>query len=232
MFGAALILGLASSLHCIGMCGPIALALPVGQSSNLRKSIGLLSYNFGRILTYASLGVLFGTLGKGLNIFTQQQWLSIAAGIFMLMMAFVPRSLDYFSSRYGWFVRFQNGWKKLTARFFKRSSLSALFSIGVLNGFLPCGMVYAALAGALATGDILGGSVFMIFFGLGTIPLMFSLAFAGNLIGPEVRIRFQKMIPVMLSLVGVMLIIRGLGLDLGHYSPSIIANQALIAICN
>lgn len=231
MFGAALILGLASSLHCVGMCGPIALALPLNRSSRLTQVFGLLIYNFGRIMSYGALGFLFGSLGRGIHIFTQQQYLSILAGLFMLLLAFLPRSLDFFSSRYHWFVRFQNRWKQLSARFFKRSSPAALLNIGLLNGFLPCGMVYAALAGALASSGTFSGVVFMLFFGLGTLPLMFSVAFAGKLFSLQSRLRFQKMIPLFLAFVGLMLIVRGLGLNLGHFSPSLIANQAFIAIC-
>lgn len=231
MWSAAIILGLASSLHCVGMCGPIALALPLNRKSESSKVLGLLSYNVGRILSYASLGLIFGALGKGLYIFTQQQWLSIGAGVLMLIMAFLPGSIQFFSGKHRWFIRFQQSWKNVTAKFFKRNSLKSLFSIGILNGFLPCGMVYAALAGALASSSVLGGIYFMLFFGLGTVPLMFGLAYAGDLINLKQRLRFQKMIPIMLGLVGIMLIIRGLGLDLGHFSPSVLANQAFIAIC-
>jgi sulfite exporter TauE/SafE len=108
MIEAALILGLASSLHCIGMCGPIALALPLNRKNFLTEITGLVSYNLGRIISYASLGLLFGGLGKGIYIFTQQQYLSIAAGVFMLFLAFLPRFFDSFSAKSRWYLRFQN----------------------------------------------------------------------------------------------------------------------------
>jgi sulfite exporter TauE/SafE len=93
MLYSAFIFGLISSLHCIGMCGPIAMMLPLDRSNSAKKVIQILLYHFGRLFAYASLGLVFGVLGRGFYIAAIQQQLSIGVGILMITIAVVPEKL-------------------------------------------------------------------------------------------------------------------------------------------
>lgn len=217
---AALLLGLASSLHCLGMCGPIAFALPLDRSSRFTEFLGAFSYNLGRIVTYAVLGILFGAIGKSLVMAGAQRSLSIAAGIFMLLSVFVPvlfKRLTLNSISYRYIGKLQ-AW---FATLFRRSSPESLFSIGMLNGLLPCAMVYLGLAGAVAEGSAIEGSMFMIVFGLGTLPMMFGAATVGTLLSAKRRARMQRFLPILITILGVLFILRGMNLGIHYVSPEI-----------
>ncbi|MGZ4043606.1 MAG: sulfite exporter TauE/SafE family protein, partial [Bacteroidia bacterium] len=88
---AAISLGLLGSFHCIGMCGPIALALPVHQATVFRKVVAILLYNSGRIITYSLLGLLFGIIGQGFAVFGLQQVLSVSLGTLILLSIILPK---------------------------------------------------------------------------------------------------------------------------------------------
>ena len=98
---------------------------------------------------------------------------------------------------------------------------STLLLFGLLNGLLPCGLVYAALAGAAATGGPLGGALFMAAFGLGTIPAMLAVSLAGRLITAPWRARFQRAVPVAMAVLAVLFIVRGLSLGIPYLSPDL-----------
>ncbi len=98
-------------------------------------------------------------------------------------------------------------------------SFQSLFFIGMLNGLLPCGLVYMAIAGAIGTGGVAEGSLYMILFGLGTIPMLLSISLAGNIMSIAVRKRINKLIPVLVVIVGVLFILRGLSLGIPYLSP-------------
>ncbi|MBB1148944.1 MULTISPECIES: sulfite exporter TauE/SafE family protein [unclassified Myroides] len=215
----ALIFGLVSSLHCIGMCGPIALMLPISQNNQVVKIRQMFTYHIGRIAAYSLLGFVFGLFGKGLFLAGFQQQLSIVVGIIMIVLALVP------TNRIGNFnllkpmYRFVNWIKSSLGKQFKKKSPNALFFIGFFNGFLPCGMVYVALFGALATQDVFLGMAYMAFFGLGTIPLMSLVIYFKNLFSERFRRNVMKYYPVVIVLIGMLFIIRGLGLNIPFLSP-------------
>ncbi|HLP20289.1 MAG TPA: sulfite exporter TauE/SafE family protein, partial [Chitinophagales bacterium] len=169
---AALTIGFVGSLHCIGMCGPIALALPVYGQGVFNRIAGPLLYNTGRIITYGFLGMLFGLLGKGFVIGGYQQLLSIILGILILASMLLPASIK---SRLGMtkiIAPFIAKIKSLLGRFLKQRTAGSFLIIGLLNGLLPCGLVYLAIAGAIATGDVINSGAFMMAFGIGTIPAL------------------------------------------------------------
>lgn len=215
----ALIFGLVSSLHCIGMCGPIALMLPISQHNPVVKIRQMFTYHIGRIAAYSLLGVVFGLFGKGLFLAGFQQQLSIVVGIIMIVLALVP------SNRIGNFnvlkplYRFVNWIKSSLGKQFKKKSPKALFLIGFFNGFLPCGMVYVALFGALATQDVIMGMAYMALFGVGTIPLMSLVIYFKNLFSDRFRRGIMKYYPVVIVIIGMLFIIRGLGLNIPYLSP-------------
>lgn len=212
---AALMMGLIGSFHCAGMCGPIAIALPYGKSLFIR---GML-YNLGRTVTYGILGLVFGILGKGLNMGGFQQYTSIIAGVLMVIIAIVPllAGQKYSVERLGNKITplFGRLYSQLTNQVKSRSFLW----IGMLNGLLPCGLVYVALAASIATQDAGSGAVFMMVFGLGTIPMMLFLGLVSGAIGIRLRNRMNKIIPYFVILIGILFIVRGLGLGIPYVSP-------------
>ncbi len=219
LFLVAFMIGIAGSFHCVGMCGPLALSLPLNNNSFASKFTGALVYNAGRIVTYACFGLLFGLIGQTASLFGFQQWLSIGTGILILLMISVPKKYKMQASA----VNYANGFftkvrSQLGSLFAKKSS-SSLFVIGLLNGLLPCGLVYMAVAGAIAAGDVFGSIIFMAAFGLGTLPVMWSIAFFGNYMGVSIRQQIRRAYPYMMAVMACLLIIRGMGLGIPYVSP-------------
>lgn len=205
MLWSAFIIGLFGSLHCVGMCGPIALSLP-GQ-----RLSGPLLYNVGRVITYAILGVFIGLLGKVVFIAGLQSWLSIAVGVFLLLVVIFSINVEQKLLKLPWlseaYVRLQTR----LGRFIRQRNL---LIVGLLNGLLPCGLVYMAVATAITMGSVGMSVLYMVFFGLGTIPLMLAVSLAGNQMQSRFRSGVRRMFPVLLTLMGLLLIYRGLAIDL------------------
>ena len=219
----AFFVGLLGSFHCIGMCGPIAIALPVSNSNNLSFVAGRLLYNLGRVVTYSFLGAVFGLLGSRLIISGFQQSVSIALGIAIVIAVLIPPKYKAKISQHKLVQKITLPLKSGISDLFKLGTFSAMFLIGILNGFLPCGLVYVALAGAVASGDAISGSAVMILFGLGTIPTMFAATIFGKFINLNIRRKISKAVPVFALLLGLLFILRGMGLGIPYISPKISA---------
>jgi len=218
-FIAAISLGFLGSFHCIGMCGPIALTLPVNQYGNFKKYTGLFLYNAGRIITYTFLGLIFGLLGQSFFIGELQQGVSIGIGILLLASVVLPNISTINTPRLSFAFRWINILKNQLGNLFNKKGLHFLFFIGLLNGLLPCGLVYLGIAGAIATGHYLTGAEFMFYFGIGTAPIMFAVSMLGQFISIRFRNSIRKTIPVMVSLMALILIVRGLNLGIPYLSP-------------
>lgn len=218
---AGLAIGFIGSLHCLGMCGPIVLTLPGAARERWRFLGGRLLYNVGRALTYAALGALVGIVGQSFALAGYQRWLGIAAGVLMIVTVTLPADmLDRFpfgSAPQRLVAALQRALRGLL----ETSSLSGLFAIGLLNGLLPCGLVYTALAGSLAMGGIMSGGLFMLLFGLGTLPVLFAFAYAAGFITAHVRAHVRKILPLGVIFMGVFFILRGLSLGIPFLSPDI-----------
>lgn len=230
MLLSALILGLMGSLHCVGMCGPIAFMLPVDQTNNYKKFGQIFIYHFGRLLAYGIIGLLFGLLGKGLSIFGIQQKLSIAIGVIMILIVLIPYKTF---NKYNFskpIYKIISKVKNQLGKELKKKSPDTFLTIGFLNGFLPCGLVYMALFGAIAMGNAVQGSLYMILFGLGTIPLMTTAIYFSGLLKGGVRQKVQKAIPVFVVVIGLLFIIRGLGLGIPYVSPAPVVELASSAL--
>ncbi|NQV15840.1 sulfite exporter TauE/SafE family protein [bacterium] len=212
-------IGIMGSFHCIGMCGPIVLALPGEYSETQKYLLSRLLYNLGRTTTYGFMGGIMGTIGGIISLSGYQQPISIGLGVLILAGVILPTQLMQGIYPSAAFVGFSNKLKSTWGRLLKKNTYSGLYSIGVLNGFLPCGLVYMALAGSLSTGSILEGFVYMVLFGLGTIPMLLAVGFAGNFVGAKTRGLITRLFPYMAALIGVMFILRGLGLDIPYISP-------------
>ncbi len=220
MLYTALLFGLISSFHCIGMCGPIAMMLPVDRNNPVKKVTQIMSYHLGRISAYATIGFIFGLLGKGFFIAGIQQKMSVVIGILMIIAIVIPEKVF---ARYNFskpLFRLISKMKQLLGSQFKKKSYQSLFTIGLLNGFLPCGMVYVALFGAIAMQSSSLGVLYMVLFGLGTIPLMSTVLYMDSFLSVAVRNKIQKAIPVVVALIGVLFILRGLGLGIPYISPT------------
>lgn len=216
----ALVLGLGTSLHCIGMCGPIAFSLGLGSEDKFNSIFKNLIYQIGRVSTYTFLGFVLGLIGQGISFAGFQKYLSVIVGGLMILMVFIPRNLTQSNSN-KIIGRLLVKLKSALGNFIKRKSYSSLFITGILNGFLPCGMVYIALAAALGVGNVVGSSVFMTLFGIGTIPLMFLVVLFGTILSVKIRNRILKVIPVLTILIGFLFIIRGLELGIPYLSPAV-----------
>ncbi len=220
MLYTAFIFGLISSFHCIGMCGPIAMMLPVDRTNQTKKVIQIITYHLGRLSAYAVIGLVFGLLGKGLFLAGIQQKLSIFIGISMILVILIPERVV---ARYNFskpVFRFISKIKTSLGKQFKNKSYKSLFTIGLLNGFLPCGMVYVALFGAIAMQSESFGVLYMILFGLGTVPMMSSVIYINSFLTIPIRNKIQKTIPYVAVLIGVLFILRGFGLGIPYVSPS------------
>jgi len=213
-----LTLGLLSSFHCVGMCGPIAFALPLPQQNLYKKIAGILLYNTGRIITYSSMGIVFGFIGRIISIAGFQQYFSISMGVIILLYVSIP----YFSKHIfhlAWMDGFTYWIQQYLGKLLQKRKLKNLLFIGILNGLLPCGMVYFAIAGSLVAGSVINGWGFMIAFGLGTLPFMALLSFFGFIINIHTRNYFKKIIPYALGVMAILLIIRGMNLGIPYLSP-------------
>ncbi len=220
MLYTALIFGLLSSFHCIGMCGPIAMMLPVDRNNPAKKVTQIITYHLGRIAAYAGIGFIFGLLGKGFFMAGMQQKLSVIIGILMIAAIVIPERTfaNYNFSKP--IFRGISKLKQVLGNQFKKKSYQSLFTIGLLNGFLPCGMVYVALFGAIAMQSSGLGVLCMILFGLGTVPLMSSVVYINSFLNLATRNKIQKAIPYVIVVIGLLFILRGLGLGIPYVSPS------------
>ncbi|MDO6818538.1 sulfite exporter TauE/SafE family protein [Zobellia sp. 1_MG-2023] len=230
MILSALILGLMGSLHCVGMCAPIAFMLPVDRTNNFKKLGQIFIYHFGRLMAYAIIGLVFGLVGKGLSIFGAQQKLSIAIGALMILVVLIPyRTFNKYNLSKPLY-KIISKVKNQLGKELKKKSADTFLTIGFLNGFLPCGLVYMALFGAIAMGNALQGGLYMMLFGLGTIPLMTTAIYFSGLLKGSVRQKVQKAIPVFVVVIGLLFILRGLGLGIPYVSPAPVTQLASSAI--
>lgn len=202
------------------MCGPIAFALPVDRTNKSKMVFQTFLYHFGRLSSYALIGLIFGLVGKGLYLAGFQQRLSILMGVLMILIVLIPVQ---FFNKYNFskpLYKFIGYVKTKLGFYLKRKTSSTFLAIGFFNGFLPCGLVYMALIGAIAASDAINGSIYMFLFGLGTVPMMSVAVLAGNFLKISIRNKIQKAIPVFVVIIGLLFILRGLGLGIPYVSPS------------
>ncbi len=225
MIWTAFVLGLVGSLHCVGMCGPIAFMLPVGKSSPSKKFIQVSLYHLGRLISYLALGLVFGAIGSAVFTFGVQQQISIIVGVIMLLLVVFPykpmQKVKVFQPIYSVFYKIQS---QLGASL-KKDSFGSLFQLGLLNGLLPCGLVYMAIFASLAIGDFWESSLYMVFFGLGTIPLMTGVIYARDFIQQVMKWNPRRIIPYAVAFMGILFILRGLGLGIPYISPKPMIEQ-------
>jgi sulfite exporter TauE/SafE len=194
--------------------------LPVQHNNIYKKSFQTALYHLGRLTSYALLGLIFGLVGRGLYLFGFQQKLSIVIGAIMILSVVVPSRLFKTQKFFSPFYKIFGKLKSSLGKELKKKSPDTFLLLGLLNGFLPCGLVYMAVLGAIATSNALQGSMFMALFGLGTVPLMTGVVFLGALNKGKIRQYFQKAIPILMVVIGIFFILRGMGLGIPYVSPS------------
>ncbi len=231
LLSTAIVVGLLGSVHCLGMCAPIVWALPDDRSARWQWLGKKLVYNIGRIITYAILGVVVGFAGEMLAFAGVQQWLSIVAGVVLIVgvLLFGGRipELPLFRplGKLVLFVRTKMG------RLIARKGLGSHFYLGMINGLLPCGLVYAALIAAISMGSWSGGALYMILFGLGTFPMMIAAAVVGRVAGQRFKWRLSSLTPKFIMILGLLFVLRGLNLGIPYLSPALTDNNEIIE-CN
>ncbi len=213
----AWVLGLMGSFHCVGMCGPIALSLPLRGKNFGQKITGGLLYNLGRTTTYGVMGAFFGLIGQSFHMLGFQQWTSVIMGSLMIASVLFPL---VFKNHFRVNLEFlTKPLRRAMQQLFKVRSYKGLFLIGLGNGLLPCGLVYLAIAGSIGTGNITLGMAFMILFGLGTLPMMLLISWIGNVFTGAIRSKMNKLIPYLVVVIGIIFILRGLTLGIPYLSP-------------
>lgn len=210
------ILGLAGSFHCIGMCGPIALALPLDRQSPGTMLLGILATNLGRIITYMALGFVIGTIGYSIQLFRIFQVLSVLFGIGLILIAWRKQWLKRLEFRA---PGLQNRISKKISLLLRQKGTFKLFGIGLLNGLLPCGMIFLALANSLLAKNPIGSAAAMASFGLGTLPALLGVGFFAQRINQAFRAKLTNAFPYILSVIGLMVILRGANLGIPVLSP-------------
>lgn len=215
----AIALGFASGFHCIGMCGPIALSMGLTKKQATNFYLQNLTYQFGRIFTYSLLGGILGIIGEGFEMAGFQQYLTIAVGILLIMMAIFSFGGKDFASKIPFLSKFLFSVKSNLGKLLQKADYRSRFTTGILNGFLPCGMVYMALTASLAAGGIWQGASYMALFGLGTLPFMFTVVLVGNLMNQAFRLKILKAVPFIMIILGGLFILRGLELGIPYISP-------------
>jgi len=215
------VMGTVGSLHCIGMCGPLAMALPMGNRSTGSRLSGGMLYNLGRVLTYTWLGLVLGLPGGFLITPEIQSTVSIGFGAAILVYLILPSSIKKSLTQKSLFQGFFLSLRTQLGKLLSTPTNSSLFGIGMLNGLLPCGMIYIALTSSFLTGSVVNGGLFMAAFGLGTIPAMLSVVFLGSFLSQQVRMHLHKTIPIFLACMAALLVLRGLNLGIPYISPAL-----------
>lgn len=226
VLGIGFLMGLIGSVHCIGMCGPLTMALPFSQQKNIFKYLAMALYHIGKILSYASLGLIVGLFGKQLFVIDTQQSISIIIGVFMLVYV-VWIYLVKVNTRFNPLQFIQVPVLKALSSLFKNKHVTVFIVLGFLNGLLPCGVVYLALGSAMSTGHPIDAAIFMAFFGLGTMPALLMVALGGQMVSFEWRRKLQSALPVFIFGMGIMLILRGMNLGIPILSPHVESNNVV-----
>jgi len=207
-------------MHCIGMCGPLMLAVPSSAQTRWKFILERTLYNFGRTLTYGIMGALLGVVGKNVLLNVQQD-ASIVLGLIILLTVLIPLGLKSKLEKFSplnavyTFVR-----QKFSVLLRQRGTV-ALFFLGMVNGLLPCGLVYTALLGAVAVADVWYSALFMIVFGIGTIPALVAVSLTGKILSVKFRSILTRVIPVFSIMLALILILRGMNLGIPLISPKI-----------
>jgi uncharacterized protein len=229
---ASFLIGLGGSVHCIGMCGPLALSLPFNSFAHFKKGIAILLYSFGRIFSYTLLGLVAGIFGRGVNWFGFTQIFSTVLGLLIVFSIIAPRLFK--GKPVKLFPKLKQLQVKTMQWLMKKQDPKWMLFFGMLNGLLPCGLVYMAIAAAMVAGNLFQSVLFMTFFGLGTLPAMLMVVLSTQLISITWRAKLKKWTPFFSLFIGLLLLLRGLNLNIPFISPYLNSNlnSATVVECH
>lgn len=213
IFLVSFILGILGSFHCIGMCGPLVMG--IFNQKFLTHPWQYFTYHLGKIIAYAIIGGSIGLIGATFHVFMSQQRVSMLTGFSLLIYVVWSKvaKKDSMSSKVqSYYTRFR--------AFFEGAPWPKYYLFGFLNGFLPCGLVYVAATSAISTGHVSKSILWMVFFGLGTIPSLSLVLILRNKMASQFQFVFQKLYQNIIFILAVLLILRGLNLGIPYLSPS------------
>jgi len=214
VFFSGILIGLVGSLHCVAMCGPLVMAV-----NYTGKSLGQnLLYHSARVISYVLIGLLMGLLGSSIAWVGVHEWVSVIVGVLVLMVALLP-AFKFSKLSIRWEQAILTPMKRRLLKAVNNNKPLTMLSLGFLNGLLPCGVVYVALAASIATADVFNGALLMTGFGFGTWPMLFGVIFGFRFLKGNLASKFKMAIPVFSILIGCLLIMRGLALDIPYVSP-------------
>ncbi len=229
-YALAFFMGLFGSLHCVAMCGPLVLALPGGgkPTAPWRVVVNKVLYQVGRVMTYGFFGLAMGAIGHLFEIKGWQQGVTLFTGLLLVSMGLLP----LFGKRFDAFTRLQQRFVNPLTRWvgYWLYRPGGHIVVGMLNGLLPCGMVYMALAAALSADSVAGGGLFMLLFGLGTWPAMLAVSLLGVFAKSRIRVNFAFWLPMIYLVMGGWFMLRGVGLDIPFLSPLIHPDGAVSCV--
>ncbi|WMJ73160.1 sulfite exporter TauE/SafE family protein [Cytophagaceae bacterium ABcell3] len=179
---------------------------------------------------FCRIGLGCFNVGKVFYLAGYQQVLSILLGVLVIAAVLYPSLVKGKINVIGFGL--VNSIKRGLTRVFNNGSYPGLMFTGILNGFLPCGLVYMALAGSMATGGMISGSLFMAAFGLGTLPVMMAVSLGGAFASESIKSKIRKAVPAMMVVMGLVLILRGLNLGIPYVSPAVGAEGQEVHSCH
>jgi sulfite exporter TauE/SafE len=221
MMWSAFVLGLFGSLHCAAMCGPFMLGLAAREYS----LFSLIVHHIGRWIGYIILAWFFFFLVSPLQVFELQQYVSLASGILLILYALK-----------GYIKPVNAVIEKITSTISKRmlktnpGRTGSIF-LGFLNGLLPCGLSFGAAILSVNTGGMLDASLYMVLFGLGTLPILLAISYLPQFGKTDLMRKLNKHTPKLLLLVGLLLIVRSAGLGIPYFSPDYDAEKEKMECC-
>jgi len=213
----AFLMGFTGSLHCAGMCGPIIWIMPFQAFSGLQKMLAIALYHIGRISVYALMAVVLHSFKELFNP-RVQQYVSVFSGVLLLVagiITFVP----------GHSIKFKLPWsepvKKMLGKVIGSPGLGAIAAAGVLNGLLPCGLVYMALSATMAMPSAAGAAILMYVFGVGTMPMLVGITLLKSRMNFVKGVNIKRFAPVIVFSFGLLFVLRGLNLGIPYLSPKV-----------
>lgn len=209
------IVGIFTSIHCVGMCGGIMLSQSLtfakDSKSKLESITPSILYNIGRVISYTLLGGIIGGIGSIFSLsITAKAFIQIFAGIFMVIMGLNLSGFKFFRS---FSIKIPNFLSKYKRKF------NSPFIIGILNGFMPCGPLQTMQLFALGTGSALKGALSMFIFALGTVPLMLTFGAISGFLGKGYTKKLLKFSGVLIIVLGIIMGNRGLALSGINLNP-------------
>ncbi len=203
--------GLLGSAHCIGMCGGFAAMIGASHRPMPQAIARQLTYGLGRVFTYMFMGGMGGYAGLQLGrlgtiLVDVQRTFSIGAGLLMIVIG--AATLTGFGLRWRWLTKIGSAAAPVFRQFLNGPGRGGVFLVGIANGFLPCGLVLAFLALAVASGSPLHGMLIMLFFGLGTLPAMTAFGCGSTLLSHAARGHVYRIAACFVILAGSMSIRR------------------------